>query len=91
MLLAFRGVSGQQDLGVRLGTAPSTPQKNEWNQMDRQPASVLKDLLTKKVRDSCLAQDWPQTMPKQTAYKTKSFFLKNGYTLHIGDSIEDSL
>lgn len=59
--------------------------------MDRQPASVLKVLLTKKVQDSCLAQGWPQVMPKQTAYKNKSFKKTYGYTLHIGDSIEDSL
>lgn len=41
--------------------------------MDRQPASVLKGLLTKKgAQDSCLAHGWPQTMPKQIAYKNRS-------------------
>lgn len=86
----YKAISGQQDLSVWLGTAPSTP-KNEWITWTEQPASVLKDLLTKKVQDSCLAQGWPQVMPKQLAYKNKSLKQTHGYTLHIGDSIQDSL
>lgn len=62
--------------------------KERVGQMDRQPASVLKD--KEKVQDSCLAEGWPQTMPKQTAYK-KEKFKTQGYTLHTEDSTEDSL
>lgn len=52
----------------------------------------MKELLTKRrLQDACLAQGWPQTTPKQSAYKNKRFKKKlNGYTLHIGDSVEQS-
>jgi len=55
-----------------------------------QTASICPERLTKKVQDSCFAEGWPQTTPKQTAYKNRSL-KKSGYILHIGDSTEESL